>query len=305
MRVSELFNHKRRDITNSAICRDSEWPIEYDHINLTWPRIATSFQSLMVYCARLLQGEKVMKIGILEAGLLRERMVSRFDPYPVMFADLLGLAHREFEFETVCVARGEVAASIHDCEGWLITGSRHGVYENLDWMLPLQEFIRELAAAELPLIGVCFGHQIIAQALGGEVVKSEKGWVVGLHRYQIEQQHSWMRDSPRQAGIYAFHQDQVVQLPDNAQVFLSSEFCPYAGLSYGKSIISVQAHPEFGDAYESALLEAYGGSVVPEDVTARALAGMRAGDTADTELLANWFADFFLSCQTLDVASNA
>ncbi len=246
-----------------------------------------------------------MKIGILETGLLRDRMVPRFDPYPVMFADFLGLAHRDFEFETVSVIRGEVASSIYDCDGWLITGSRHGVYENLDWIPPLQDFIRQLAAAEHPLIGVCFGHQIVAQALGGEVVKSDKGWGVGLHRYQVEQQPSWMQARSQQAGIYAFHQDQVVGLPDNAEVFLSSEFCPYAGLSYGESIISVQAHPEFGEAYEIALLEAYGGSVVPKEISDRALAGMHAGDKADTELLANWFAEFFLSRQARAAAASA
>lgn len=246
-----------------------------------------------------------MKIGILETGLLRERMVPRFDPYPVMFADFLGLAHRGFEYATVSVVRGEVAASIHDCDGWLITGSRHGVYDQLDWMAPLQDFIRELGAAEVPLIGVCFGHQIIAQALGGEVVKSDRGWGVGVHRYKVERQHSWMPTHPAQCGLYAFHQDQVVQLPERAQVFLSSDFCPYAGLSYGRSIISVQAHPEFEQAYETALLEEYGGSVVPAQLAEQALAEMRGGANADTELLANWFADFFLSRHAPAAASSA
>lgn len=246
-----------------------------------------------------------MKIGILEAGLLRERMVPRFDPYPVMFEDFLGLAHRGFEYASVSVVRGEVAASIHDCDGWLITGSRHGVYDELDWMAPLQEFIGRLAAAEVPLIGVCFGHQIIAQALGGEVVKSDRGWGVGVHSYRVEQQHSWMPTHPAQCGLYAFHQDQVVRMPETAEIFLSSEFCPYAGLSYGRSIISVQAHPEFGEAYETALLEEYGGNVVPAALADQALAEMRAGASADTELLANWFADFFLSRYAPAAASSA
>jgi GMP synthase-like glutamine amidotransferase len=246
-----------------------------------------------------------MKIGILEAGLLRERMVPRFDPYPVMFADFLGLAHRDFEFATVSVVQGEVPVSVNECDAWLITGSRHGVYDNLDWMAPLQDFIRELAATEVPLIGVCFGHQIIAQALGGEVVKSDKGWGVGVHNYQVDQVHSWMQSQSKQARMYAFHQDQVVKLPASASIFLSSEFCPYAGLSYGDSIISVQAHPEFGEDYETALLDAYGGSVVPGEISEAALAGMRAGERADTEMMANWFARFLLSRQSLAAAGNA
>ena len=244
-----------------------------------------------------------MKIGILEAGLLREEMASRFDPYPVMFADFLGLAHADFEYRTVSVVRGEIPAGVDDYDGWLITGSRHGVYDRLDWMPPLEEFIRELEAARVPLIGVCFGHQIIAAALGGEVVKSDRGWGVGLHRYRVDRQHKWMQGNESQAALYAFHQDQVVKCPPAAEVFLSSEFCPYAGLSYGDSIISVQAHPEFGADYETALLEAYGGSVLPDTIAADGLDSMRDA-RADTALLANWFADFFLSHRRLAAAGN-
>ena len=170
-------------------------------------------------------------------------------------------------------------------------------------MAPLQDFIRELAAAKIPLIGVCFGHQIIAQALGGEVVKSDKGWGVGLHRYDLEKTYPWMKTDSRQASMYVFHQDQVVKCPATAEVFLSSEFCPYAGLSYGDSIISVQAHPEFEAAYETALLEMFGGSVVPAEVAEQASATMSGGRSADTQLLASWFANFFLSHQQEPQAS--
>jgi GMP synthase-like glutamine amidotransferase len=236
-----------------------------------------------------------MKIGILETGQLRDAMIGRFDPYPVMFERFVGLAGHDFEFETFCVIGGEMPPSVYACDGWLITGSRHGVYDKLAWMAPLENFIRELAAAQMPLIGVCFGHQIIAEAFGGEVLKSDKGWGVGLQQYRIEQAHAWMETGPQQVAIYAYHQDQVVKCPASAQVFLSSEFCPFAGLSYGDSIISVQAHPEFEAAFENFLLELFGGTVVPTAVTARAQATMSGGSSADTQLLANWFANFFLS----------
>ena len=154
-----------------------------------------------------------MKIGVLEAGLLREKLAGRFDPYPVMFERLIGQSGRAFDYDAVSVVRGEKPSSIDQCDGWLITGSRHGVYDNLDWMPPLKEFIRELAVAGKPLIGVCFGHQIIADALGGEVVKSDKGWGVGLHRYRIDAPRDWMAQVPEDVGIYAFHQDQIVTLP--------------------------------------------------------------------------------------------
>jgi GMP synthase-like glutamine amidotransferase len=185
--------------------------------------------------------------------------------------------------------------SIHDCDGWLISGSRHGVYDELDWMAPMQDFIREVAQAQLPLIGVCFGHQIVAAALGGRVVKSDRGWCVGAHSYRVDKRYAWMRDQVSTTAMYAFHQDQVVDCPPSAEPFLSSEFCPYAGLSYGESIISVQAHPEFEEAYERELLEMFSGNLIPADVGQQALAAMDAGATADTRLMAEWFAEFFLS----------
>ena len=101
-------------------------------------------------------------------------------------ADLLGLAQDQVEVDSVSVVRGERPASALDFDGWLITGSRHGVYDDLFWMPPLQDFIRELADQQIPLVGICFGHQIIAEALGGRVVKSDRGWGVRLHRYHVD-----------------------------------------------------------------------------------------------------------------------
>jgi len=246
---------------------------------------------------RKLNSERAfMKIGILEAGLLNEKLDGKFEPYPVMFADLLNRASDQLEYQAYSVIQGEMPPSIDDCDGWLITGSRHGVYENLDWMLKLQVFIRELFAQKIPLAGICFGHQIIAQALGGQVLKSEKGWGVGLHSYHIDEQQPWMKSDVDEVRIYAFHQDQIVKLPPQARVFSSSDFCANAGLVYGDSIISVQAHPEFAEEYELALLKMYSGNVVPKaDVDLALERILGAGEKADTHMLAEWIAGFFLS----------
>ena len=236
-----------------------------------------------------------MKIGILETGLVREELSDRYDPYPVMFERLLGLAGAEFEIVAYSVLRGEMPASIDDCDGWMITGSRFGVYEQLDWMLVLQDFIRELAQAERPLIGICFGHQIIAEALGGKVVKSDLGWKVGVQHYKLDQAYDWMGKPPASVSMYAYHQDQIVNCPESAQAFLSSEGCPMAGLSYGDFIISVQAHPEFDAAYERDLLEMFRGKVIPEDLAQQAIAAMDSGEQADTVMMASWFVEFFMT----------
>ena len=237
-----------------------------------------------------------MKIGLLETGILNEKFGNRFEPYPVMFAKLLDRAGLDLEYQTYSVIRGDLPESIHDCDGWLITGSRHGVYEKLDWMLGLEGFIREIYQGGIPLVGICFGHQIIAQALGGEVVKSDKGWSIGVQSYGIDKPQEWMTRAPAQVNIYAFHQDQITRLPASASVFSSSEFCPYAGLSYGDSIISIQAHPEFEEQYQLGLIDLYGGNVVPQAVATEALDNIQsAGLKADTQLLADWLATFFIN----------
>jgi GMP synthase-like glutamine amidotransferase len=237
-----------------------------------------------------------MKIGILETGLVNEKLSDRFDSYPIMFASLLNRAERNFEYQAYSTVRSEMPESIHDCDGWLITGSRHAAYEKLDWILALEDFIREIHRASVPLVGICFGHQIIAQALGGKVVKSEKGWSIGVESFEIDKPQDWMTGTPKQVRLYAFYQDQVTELPPTASVFSSSEFCPYAGLSYGDSIISVQAHPEIEEPYELALIDIYGGNKIPQAVATEAFEKMQASDCkADTQLLADWLANFFLS----------
>ena len=235
-----------------------------------------------------------MKIGILETGLINEKLSDRFDPYPVMFARLLDRARQNFEYQTYSVVRRDMPGSVHDCDGWLITGSRHGAFEKLDWMLALEGFVRELYSASVPLVGICFGHQIIAQALGGEVVKSDKGWSIGAQSYDIDIPQDWMSAAPGQVHIYSFYQDQITVLPTGASVFSSSVFCPYAGLSYGDSIISVQAHPEFEEEYILALIDIYGGNVIPQAVATEALDKIQnSGLRADTQMLADWLGSFF------------
>lgn len=235
-----------------------------------------------------------MKIGILETGLINEKLCDRYGSYPLMFASLLDRTGQNFEYQSYSVIRGEMPGSIHDCNGWLITGSRHGAYEKLGWMLALEDFIRDLYRASVPLVGICFGHQIIAQALGGEVVKSDKGWSIGVQSYDIDLAQDWMVEALEQAHMFAFNQDQITVLPPTASVFSSSEFCPYAGLSYGNSIISVQGHPEMEEAYQLALIDIYRGNIIPEAVAKEALHKIQnSGITADTQILADWLGAFF------------
>ena len=190
-----------------------------------------------------------MKLAILETGRPPGDLSERFGSYPSMFESLLGDG---FEIETFDVQSGELPnPGAHDAV--LITGSPAGVYDPLPWIAPLMAFIR--AATDSKMVGVCFGHQIIAQALGGHVEKSSKGWGAGLHRYSVLHPEPWM-DGAGGIAIPASHQDQVVVRPPQTEVVVASDFTPYAGLAWiDRPAISFQFHPEFSPDFAKALIE--------------------------------------------------
>jgi GMP synthase-like glutamine amidotransferase len=135
----------------------------------------------------------------------------------------------------------------------LITGSPAGVYDGYSWIEPLSDFIR--SAGDRKMVGVCFGHQIMSEALGGLVIKSEKGWGAGLHHYSIVHSAPWL-DGEQKIAIPASHQDQVVMQPPNTEIVAASDFTPYAALAWtDRPAISFQFHPEFDPAFAKALIE--------------------------------------------------
>jgi GMP synthase-like glutamine amidotransferase len=190
-----------------------------------------------------------MKVAILETGRPPGSLAEEFGDYPTMFARLLGPG---FEVESFDVQAGELPEpAAHGA--YLITGSPAGVYDPLPWIEPLQQFIRD--AGDSRMVGICFGHQVMAEALGGHVEKSDKGWGAGLHRYEIVRREPWM-DGAREIAAPASHQDQVVVQPPNTEVFAESAFTPYAALAWtDRPAISFQFHPEFSPAFARALIE--------------------------------------------------
>lgn len=203
--------------------------------------------------------EHHMKIGILLTGHPPEEL-SADGRYDAVFQRLLG--EDTFDYAAFAVVDGAFPGGIDECDGWLITGSKHGAYEDHPWIPPLEAFIRECYAAARPMIGVCFGHQIIAQAMGGTVQKWDKGWSVGRNTYTVE---------GREMAMNAWHQDQVVTLPDTATRIGSSTFCENAVLLYGDRMLTVQPHPEFDDTFiEGLLTHRAPGVVEPDRITAAA-----------------------------------
>jgi GMP synthase-like glutamine amidotransferase len=191
-----------------------------------------------------------MKLAILETGRPPCDLALRFGDYPAMFAAMLG---PEFEVQSFDVAGGELPSDPAAHHAYLITGSPAGVYDPLPWIAPLCDFIR--SARHSRMVGICFGHQVMAEALGGHVEKSDKGWGAGLHRYRVDRLEPWM-DPVAEIAAPASHQDQVVVLPPRTEITGSSAFTPYAGLAWiDRPAISFQFHPEFSPAFAKALIE--------------------------------------------------
>ncbi|WP_420344274.1 type 1 glutamine amidotransferase [Paenirhodobacter sp.] len=222
-----------------------------------------------------------MLIGILQTGQSPEALREGNGDYPDMFQRLL--ADRGLSFRTYKVAEMDFPADVHDCDGWLITGSRFGVYEEHPFIAPLEAFIRKTIAAGVPLVGICFGHQIIAQAMGGKVEKYAGGWAIGAQDYVLD-------GAP--VTLNAWHQDQVVRRPEGAEVIACNDFCENAALVYGDRAFTVQAHPEFDDTFIRGMLEKRAPGLVPDPLIAAA-AG-RVAEEKSSPLLAAKIADFFL-----------
>lgn len=206
-----------------------------------------------------------MKIGILAAGITPDALRGEYPTYAEMFAEQIGALEPELSFVTYDVRLDEFPKNSDECDAWLITGSKSDAYADEPWILKLCELIREIDAKGQVLVGICFGHQVIARALGGRVAKYQGGWGVGVHHYQVSADIPALADQG-DIALCAFHQDQVLEKPEKLTTFLSSEFCQHAGLIYENKILTFQAHPEFSKAYERDLISLHDGGNLPTDV---------------------------------------
>src|SRR6266702_6287003 len=212
------------------------------------------------------------RITIIETGQVPQKYRERHGSFPDMFERMVRAEDPSAEVEIVSIPNGDALPDPDKVEAILITGAAAGVHDGLDWIAPLDDFVRTAYVTKTPMVGVCFGHQLIAQALGGTVRQSEKGWGVGRHVYRVLPDNGVVDDE--QLAIACSHQDQVIEVPNDALTILSSDFTPHAGLLYANgTTLTVQPHPEFDLDFAHVCCELREGKA-PDAVVATAKASL-------------------------------
>jgi GMP synthase-like glutamine amidotransferase len=231
-----------------------------------------------------------LRVGLLQCGHIHPDLVAAHGDYPEAFAALL--AGTGIELVTYDVTLGPPPASVAECDAWLVSGSAASTYDPQAWIAPVERFLRSIVEAEAPMVAVCFGHQLLAQAMGGRVARSEAGWGVGAHEYElVGEPLPWMDGAPESGRVrlIASHQDQVVELPDGAVVIARTDHCPVAAYTLGPRALAIQPHPEFTPAVSRGLVERRVELIGRERAEA-ALATLDA--PLDQALVGRWMARF-------------
>lgn len=234
----------------------------------------------------------MIRLGILKADDVRPQWLDQYGEYSDQIASLLHRLDTSIRFTVYDVQRGHYPADIDEQQGYLITGSRHSVYEPLPWIARLMEFVRQLDRARKKMVGICFGHQLMAHALGGETRKAEQGWGLGVHSVTFNASVAEVIERGQNLRWLVSHQDQVVRPAAGASVVAGSPFCPNAICQIGQHVLSFQGHPEFVKGYADALMR-YRRSDYSDELFNKAQHSL---DTPTDELLlARWILDFFSS----------
>lgn len=194
-----------------------------------------------------------MHLGILKVDSVRDELQPVFGDYPDMFERLLRAADPSVDV-SVFDAQHDPLPDIDVCDGYLITGSRDSVYDDLPWIPPLVAFMSELRDRQIKLAGICFGHQLVAHFFGGKVAPAAAGWAVGVQSSELVASHSWMTPATDHLNLLSSHKDQVQQLPADAEIFATNAFCPIAGFTVEDHTVTIQGHPEFRKDYAQALM---------------------------------------------------
>ncbi|MFT4815937.1 MAG: GMP synthase-like glutamine amidotransferase [Pseudohongiellaceae bacterium] len=230
-----------------------------------------------------------MKIGILNADAVRPEFVAEFGEYPDMFSRVLLAVDPRTEFVTYEVMNGEYPADIDEVDAYLITGSKLSVYDEVAWIDELKEFVRKLHGAKKKLVGICFGHQLVAEALGGKTRQADQGWCVGVHKAQLTVDAASYGPTAAEFQLLSNHKDQVEKMAAGAKLLASTAACPIAMTQVGEHILTFQGHAEFDKGYALGLLNMRR-EILGESVYRSAIDTLSQG--TDNSQVARWILDF-------------
>lgn len=231
-----------------------------------------------------------MKLAI----LMTNTDVSAFsDKHPKdgeKFTALIQTVRPDWTCDVFDATQSEFPEDVTIYDGFMITGSPASVHDDVDWIAQLCGLIVDIHGQELPIFGACFGHQIIAKALGGTVGRNPQGWVLGVADSTPRAVKPWLKGLPASFPLYAAHLEQVLVMPDGGETIAMTEGCPNAGYVIGKTIYTTQYHPEMTPHFIGALVEHlssdFEGSVIE---TARASLAV----TVQMDVFAESIAAFF------------
>ncbi|AJR06268.1 GMP synthase [Photobacterium gaetbulicola] len=194
-----------------------------------------------------------MKLGVLLCDDVRPELQPKHGNYPAMFSNLFAAVDPSIALQFYRVIDGQYPQSLSECDGYLTSGSRYSVYEQNRWINVFQGFVHQLYFQHKPLVGICFGHQMMAQALAGEVIQSDRGWGIGATQVSLDvpliQQPPWLTEQPSKITLLVSHQDQVIRPPENSTILAGSDFCPNSMMLVGEHFLGIQGHPEFTPEY--------------------------------------------------------
>ena len=229
-----------------------------------------------------------MKIGILQTGQAPRELQKEHGDFVDMFQDLF--QGQDFTFRHYAVCEMEFPTSVVEADGWLVTGSKCGAYEEHAWIPPLEEFLRAAHREGVRVVGICFGHQIFAQAMGGKVEKFQGGWQVGMKNYDLTDLQA--SNLTKKSCVPAWHQDQIVLKPDSAETLGQSSHCRYAVLGYEDRALTFQPHPEFTKSFLEDLI-AFRKNILDASVIEKAQESL--AQNSDALAIAQHIADFYRS----------